>query len=71
MYDTVHLPSRSSTSGALAVLVLTVLSVALVVALGLLAARVLSGSDAPAGTSVSDMQPIDNGCQEARSGQPC
>lgn len=73
MSMTVPAPARSWARAHRAALAIVLLGIALAAALGLLAARLTSGPSLVPATSVSGVQlhATDDGCLEARPGQPC
>jgi hypothetical protein len=72
MSVTMPAPSHNWIGVHRAAVAIVILSVALAVTLGLLVASLVADSPrAAAGPAVVQLDPVDNGCQLARPGQPC
>ena len=70
MSVTVHAPHLSWAQTHRALLAIVLLCVALAAATGVFVARAVSDG-APSTTTVTDLQPIDDGCTSAHAGQAC
>jgi hypothetical protein len=71
MSVSLHAPRLPWAQAHRMLLTVVLVCVALVAAAGVLVARSVGGDGAAGTTSVSDLQPLDDGCQTARPGQAC